>query len=63
MTTETKTKIKPVLYIFETLEGGKTINAGAAFNHKTGKGFNLVVDGKRYVAFPPKAKSEEVESI
>ena len=64
MTTEnqtTTTKQVPAFYIFDTVEtfGGKKENrrVGAAFAHKKGNGFNLVINGKRYAAFPPKAKT------
>ena len=65
MTTQNETtKEKQVLayYIFDTVENdGKkeTKRIGAAFAHKKGKGFNLVIDGKRYSAFPPKAKTAD----
>jgi len=58
-TQTTKTKQVPDFYIFENgakgEQGGKP--AGAAFAHKTGKGFTLLIAGKRYAAFPPKAKA------
>ena len=60
-TTETKTtkaKQVPDFYIFENgadgTKGGKP--AGAAFAHKKGNGFTMLIGGKRYAAFPPKAK-------
>ena len=66
MTTETntttKTKQVPAFYIFDSVEiDGKKENkrVGAAFAHKKGNGFNVVINGKRYAAFPPKAKSAE----
>jgi hypothetical protein len=31
--------------------------AGAAFAHKKGNRFTLLIGGKRYAAFPPKAKT------
>jgi hypothetical protein len=50
-----RTKQAPDFYIFDSAaKGGKPI--GAAFAHKKGKGFTLLIDGKRYAAFPPKAK-------
>lgn len=64
MTTETETKTTkakqaPDFYIFENgadgTKGGKP--AGAAFVHKKGNGFTLLIGGKRYAAFPPKAKA------
>jgi hypothetical protein len=62
MTTQaetTKEKQIPAFYIFENAaagqQGGKA--AGAAFAHKKGKGFTLLIAGKRYSAFPPKAKT------
>jgi hypothetical protein len=62
MTTQTETtkqKQIPAFYIFENTaagqQGGKP--AGAAFAHKKGKGFTLLIAGKRYSAFPPKAKT------
>ena len=55
----TKTKQVPDFYIFENgakgEQGGKP--AGAAFAHKKGNGFTLLIAGKRYAAFPPKAKA------
>jgi hypothetical protein len=64
MTTETKTtktKQIPAFYIFESIEteGERERRpAGAAFAHKSGGGFNIVIDGQRFVAFPPKAKTD-----
>jgi len=63
MTTPTETTIEkqlPAFYIFETVESdGKKENKriGAAFAHRTGAGLNLLINGKRYAAFPPKAKT------
>ncbi len=65
MTTQdqtTKEKQVPAFYIFDTIEtDGKKEQKriGAAFAHKKGNGFNLVIDGKRYAAFPPKAKAAD----
>lgn len=62
MTTQTETtreKQVPAFYIFETVEaGGKKENKriGAAFAHKKGNGYSFLINGKRYAAFPPKAK-------
>ena len=62
MTTENQTtreKQVPAFYIFETIEaGGKKENKriGAAFAHKKGNGYSFLINGKRYAAFPPKAK-------
>ena len=57
-TTENQTaKVKqaPDFYIFgDATKGAKPV--GAAFAHKKGKGFTLLIAGKRYAAFPPKAK-------
>ena len=54
-----KAKQVPDFYIFENgaagQKGGKP--AGAAFVHKKGTGFTLLIGGKRYAAFPPKAKA------
>ena len=63
MTTQTETtkeKQIPAFYIFDTVESnGKKENkrVGAAFAHKKGTGFSLLINGKRYAAFPPKAKA------
>jgi hypothetical protein len=60
-TTETASKPKqaPDFYIFENAgngqQGGKPVGAG--YLHKKGKGFTVLINGKRYAAFPPKAKS------
>lgn len=59
-TTEKQTKAKqaPDFYIFENADGSKGGKpAGAAFLHKKGKGFTILIGGKRYAAFPPKAKT------
>ena len=55
----TKTKQVPAFYIFENTAAGQPGGkpAGAAFPHKKGKGFTLLIAGKRYAAFPPKAKA------
>lgn len=53
---------KPALYIF-TQQDGQAQRIGAAFPHKKGNGFNLVISGQRYSAFPPKAKPEKEESM
>lgn len=63
MTTQTETtkeKQIPAFYIFESVEtwGGKdNRRIGAAFPHKKGKGYTFLIAGKRYAAFPPKAKT------
>jgi len=63
MTTQTETtkeKQIPAFYIFDTVEsGGKKENrrVGAAFAHKKGTGYSVLINGKRYAAFPPKAKT------
>ena len=57
-TTTTKAKQAPDFYIFENADGQKGGKpAGAAFKHGKGNGFTLLLGGKRYAAFPPKAKS------
>lgn len=64
MTTKSATPEKkqaPAFYIFDTVEvdGQKeSKRVGAAFRHGKGNGYNVIIDGKRYAAFPPKAKSE-----
>ena len=63
MTTQTETtkeKQIPAFYIFDTVESnGKKENkrVGAAFAHKKGNGYSFLINGKRYAAFPPKAKT------
>lgn len=63
MTTQTETtreKQVPAFYLFDTVEvDGKKENrhVGAAFTHKKGQGLTLLINGKRYAAFPPKAKA------
>ena len=64
MTTQTETtkeKQVPDFYIFENgpngQKGGKPV--GAAFAHKKGSGYSLLINGKRYAAFVPKAKTAE----
>jgi hypothetical protein len=60
----TKPKQIPDFYIFENGPNGGTDGkpAGAAFTHKKGKGFTLLIAGKRYAAFPPKAKAAQPEA-
>ena len=61
-TETTKEKQVPAFYLFDTVEtDGKKENkrVGAAFAHKKGKGYNFLINGKRYAAFPPKAKTAE----
>jgi hypothetical protein len=63
MNTETKSdkaKQVPDFYIFDNAATGAKNGkpAGAVFAHKKGKGFTILIDGKRYAAFPPKAKAE-----
>jgi len=55
-----KPKQVPDFYIFaESGSSGAQERklAGAAFSHKTGSGFMLVIGGRPYAAFPPKAKA------
>jgi hypothetical protein len=58
MTTQTETKEKPAFYIFAPGADGKNTIIGAAFKHNKGNGVNIVIGNTRYVAFPPKVKSE-----
>ena len=55
----------PDFYIFENAgtpgQGGKP--AGAAFAHKKGKGFTILIAGKRYAAFPRKAKTADAGQL
>jgi hypothetical protein len=60
----TKEKQAPAFYIFDTVEtdGQKeSKRVGAAFKHSKGNGYNVIIDGKRYAAFPPKAKPAATE--
>ena len=63
MTTQTETtkeKQVPAFYLFDTVEAdGKKENkrVGAAFAHKKGTGLTILLNGKRYAAFPPKPKT------
>ena len=52
---------KPALYIF-IQQDGQTQRVGAAFKRKKGTGFNIVINGVRYSAFPPKDKPAQGES-
>jgi len=54
--TENQPKKKPAFYIF-IQDAGKSEYAGAAFRHKTGTGFNILIGKDSYVAFEPKSKS------
>ncbi len=59
-----KAKQVPDFYIFENAANGVKSGkpAGAAFAHKTGKGFTFLIAGKRYAAFPPKSRTAVVQS-
>ena len=47
--------------MFESINGEKGCKrVRAAFAHKKGGGLTLLIDGKRYAAFPPKAKTISV---
>ncbi len=66
MTTTTEnetTKTKQILsyYIFEDAAEGQTSGkpVGTAFAHKKAMGLTLLINGKRYKAYPPKAKTAE----
>jgi hypothetical protein len=55
MTTEDQyAKAIPALYIFARDENGQSIRMGTAWYHQTGNGINIVINGQRFVAFPPK---------
>ena len=59
-TVTSKPKQVPAFYLFDTIEqdGKKELKRiGAAFAHKTGSGFNFIINGKRYVAFPTKSRT------
>lgn len=58
--TENQSRKKPAFYIF-TQEAGKSEYIGAAFRHKTGTGFNILIGNDSYVAFEPKLKSATTE--
>lgn len=59
-TTATKKQKKPAdRYIFEG-EGDKKKIVGAVYFHAKGNGMNILVNGKRYSAFAPKAKAAPV---
>ena len=58
-TKETKTKQPADMYVFEAVDGSKENKiVGRVYRHKKGPGFNILIGGKRYSAFPPKAKTE-----
>lgn len=60
----TKEKQSPAFYIFDTVEtdGQKeSKRVGAAFRHSKGNGYNVIINGKRYAAFPPKGKTAATE--
>ena len=63
MTTQIENKPTqlPAFYLYEESENG-LVPVGRAFKHHRGNGINILVDGKRYVAFPPKAKTEMPEA-
>lgn len=58
-TQETKTKQPADMYVFEAVDGQQQNKiVGRIYRHKKGTGFNILIGGKRYSAFPPKAKPE-----
>lgn len=57
MTTD-EDKNRPAFHIFD--ESNKN-RLGAAFKHKKGEGFNILIGKVRYVAFPPRRKKSESE--
>jgi hypothetical protein len=63
MTTQTENKLTqfPAFYIYEEGADG-LVPVGRAFKHHRGNGINILVDGKRFVAFPPKAETETPEA-
>lgn len=55
MTTETQTtKELPAFYIFVRDADGQSTRVGTAFHRRPGVGINILIDGNRYVGFPPK---------
>lgn len=54
-TTENNQKRTPVLYVFQDEKGQNNI-AGAAYQSKNGKGFDIKIGDKWFKAYPPKAK-------
>jgi len=55
---ESKPMQMPAFFIYDQDEEGNSLRIGAVFRHKRGPGFNILLDGKRYLAFPPKVKTE-----
>lgn len=54
-----KEKAKADFYLFEQVAGSKENKiVGSVYRHKKGNGFNVLIGGKRYSAFAPKAKPE-----
>lgn len=51
---------KPAFYIF-TQKGHKRV--GAVFRHRKGNGYTILVNGRRYAAFPSRATSGEGEGV
>lgn len=49
MTTNNNT---PAFYLFAQIDG-ETKRVGAAFKHRKGNGFNVLINGQRFIAFPP----------
>ncbi len=57
-TTENQPKRTPDLNIFLQGPGSEKIRVGTVFKHGKGDGITILMGNTRYVAFPPKAKSE-----
>lgn len=56
MTKDNKTN--PSLYIFTADGDQNSLIVGRGYTHKSGKSFTFYINGKRYKAYPPKAKPE-----
>lgn len=56
----TKDTTKPVFYIF-TQQDGRARCIGAAFKHKEGDGYSLVIHRQQYLALAPKADAGKAE--
>ena len=56
MNADDKNNNSPDFYIFDPNNKNRL---GAAFRHKKGDGFNIVIGKDRYVAFPPRRKKTD----
>jgi hypothetical protein len=54
-------KEKPAFCIFKKDEAGNSQLVGSIYPHKKGSGCNIIINGERFVAFPPNPNTKPSE--